>query len=291
MLYDTPDAWLSAPQRSVALIGMSGVGKTRLSSILREEGEWFHYSVDYRIGTRYLGERITDEFKREAMESPKLRELLRSDSLSIRSKLSFHNLTPLSTWLGKPGDPERGGMDFDEYVRRQRLHREAEIASMLDARAFGERARELYGYPHFVCDTSGSICEVVDPDNPRDPVLSALSRAMLPVYIRGGDEHVAALIARFDRAPKPMYYRDDQLLEFWAAYLEETGAAPDQVDPDAFIRWGFARLIEGRRPRYQAIADRWGLTVEADEVAAIESEAGFAALIADALDRRAASTM
>ena len=102
---------------------------------------------------------------------------------------------------------------------------------------------------------------------------------------------MAALIARFDRAPKPMYYRDDQLLEFWAAYLEETGAAPDQVDPDAFIRWGFARLIEGRRPRYQAIADRWGLTVEADEVAAIESEAGFAALIADALDRRAASTM
>ena len=99
MLYDTPDAWLSAPQRSVALIGMSGVGKTRLSSILREEGEWFHYSVDYRIGTRYLGERITDEFKREAMKSPKLRELLRSDSLSIRSKLSFHNLTPLSTWL------------------------------------------------------------------------------------------------------------------------------------------------------------------------------------------------
>ena len=286
MLYQDAQAWADAPQRSIALIGMSGVGKTRLSSILRDEGAWFHYSVDYRIGTRYLGERITDEFKREAMKSPKLREMLLSDSLSIRSKLSFHNLTPLATWLGKPGDPARGGMDFGEYLARQRLHREAEIASMLDARAFADRARELYGYPHFVCDTSGSICEVVDPDDPRDPVMSALSRAMLPVYIRGGDEHVAALVHRFDRAPKPMYYREDQLLDFWAAYLAEKGCAADQVDPDAFIRWGFARLIEGRRPRYQAIADRWGVTLEADDVARIETGEDLDALIMAALAAR-----
>ena len=39
-------------------------------------GGWFHYSVDYRIGTRYLGEHIVDNFKREAMRQPLLRELL-----------------------------------------------------------------------------------------------------------------------------------------------------------------------------------------------------------------------
>ncbi|MAS44848.1 MAG: ATPase [Rhodobacteraceae bacterium] len=291
MLYPDAASWHAAERRSLALIGMSGVGKTRLSSLLRDEGDWFHYSVDYRIGTRYLGERITDEFKREAMKSPKLRELLRSDSLSLRSKLSFHNLTPLSNWLGKPGDPERGGMDFDEYVRRQRLHREAEIAAMLDARGFADRARELYDYDHFVCDTSGSICEVVEPDNPRDPVLSALSRAMLLVHIRGGRAHEAALKARFDRAPKPIYYREEMLQGFWSEYLAETGQTPEQVDPDAFIRWGFARQIDARRPRYQAIADGWGVTVEADEIAEVETPEALFDVIARALERRDAAQM
>ncbi len=291
MLYHDAESWLASPAKAVALIGMSGVGKTRLSSMLREQGPWFHYSVDYRIGTRYLGERITDEFKREAMKSPKLRALLLSDSLSIRSKLSFHNLTPLSTWLGKPGDPDRGGMEFDEYLKRQRLHREAEIAAMLDGRAFADKARDLYEYPHFVCDTSGSVCEVVDPDSPRDPVLNAVSRAMLPVYIRGAEAHETALKARFDRAPKPIYYREEQLLDFWRDFLAETGLTEAQVDPDAFVRWGFARQIATRRPRYQAIADHWGVTVEADEVAAVETEAQFVDLIARALDSRASATM
>ncbi|MEM9811861.1 MAG: ATPase, partial [Pseudomonadota bacterium] len=76
MLYTSPDDWLSAEHKRVALFGMSGVGKTRISGLLRESGAWFHYSVDYRIGTRYMGERILDNVKREAMKTPFLRELL-----------------------------------------------------------------------------------------------------------------------------------------------------------------------------------------------------------------------
>ena len=286
MLYDTSAAWRAAPSKSVALIGMSGVGKTRVASLLRDQDAWFHYSVDYRIGTRYLGERIDDDFKREAMNSPVRRELLRSDSIRIESKLTFHNLAPLSHWLGKPGDPERGGMAFSDYLARQRLHREAEIAAMLDARSFIERARQVYGYPHFLCDTSGSVVEVVDPEDKHDPVLAALDRAMAFVYIRASEAHVEALKARFDRAPKPMYYREDFLVDAWARYLAETGASETTADPDAFIRWGFAELIEHRRPRYQALADRWGVTVEADAIAAVETEADFTALVAEALERR-----
>ena len=30
---------------------MSGLGKTYISNLLREDGDWFHYSIDYRIGT------------------------------------------------------------------------------------------------------------------------------------------------------------------------------------------------------------------------------------------------
>ncbi|MEM7525045.1 MAG: ATPase [Pseudomonadota bacterium] len=287
MIYTTDAEWRAAPKKAVALIGMSGVGKTRISAMLREEGDWFHYSVDYRIGTRYLNEEIVDDFKREAMKNPYLRDLLRSDSIYIGSNLSFHNLTPLSTWLGKPGDPGKGGIPFEQYLDRQRLHREAEIASMLDAAPFVERARDLYRYNHFICDTSGSFCEVVEAANPNDPVLNALYQSMLPVYIRGAAAHEDELKARFDRAPKPMYYQEAFLRGVWDRYLAESGDAPGAVDPDAFIRYGFARLIEHRRPRYQAIADTWGVTVEADEIAAVQTGAEFDALVSKALKKRA----
>ncbi len=287
MIHQSAEDFLAAPQRAVALIGMSGVGKTRISAMLREEGDWFHYSVDYRIGTRYLDEEIRDAFKREAMRNPYLRDLLRSDSIYIGSNLSFHNLTPLSTWLGKPGDPEKGGIAFEEYLDRQRKHRKAEIASMLDASHFIDRAHDLYRYAHFICDTSGSLCEVVEPEDPADEVLTALSAAMLPVYIRESDAHVEELKARFDRAPKPMYYQEAFLKSVWADYLAASGATPETADPDEFIRRGFARLIEHRRPRYQAIADNWGVTVEADDIAAAQSGDAFIELVAEALDARA----
>lgn len=287
MIYEGPEDWLGAAQKSVALIGMSGVGKTRISALLRDEGDWFHYSVDYRIGTRYLDEQIVDDFKREAMKNAYLRDLLRSDSIYIGSNLSFHNLTPLSTWLGKPGDAAAGGIPFEEYLSRQRLHREAEIASMLDAPSFVDRARGLYQYSNFICDTSGSLCEVVEAENQNDPVLNAMYQSMLPVYIRGTDAHEADLKARFDRSPKPMYYQEAFLMEVWGDFLTETGKPADKVDPDEFIRYGFARLLNHRRPRYQAIADKWGVTVEADDIAAVQTGADFDALIAEALQRRA----
>lgn len=287
MIYESATDWRAAPSRAVALIGMSGVGKTRVSAMVRDAGDWFHYSVDYRIGTRYLNEEITDDFKREAMKNPYLRELLRSDSIYIGSNLSFHNLTPLSTWLGKPGAAARGGIPFDAYIARQRLHREAEIAAMLDAPTFIERARELYRYDHFICDTSGSLCEVVEAANPNDPVLNALYRSMLPVYIRATEAMEEDLKARFDRAPKPMYYQEAFLKGVWTDYLAETGADEAKIDPDAFIRYGFARLIEHRRPRYQAVADTWGVTVEAGDVAAVETPEDFDRLVAEALERRA----
>ena len=286
MLYETPKDWLGAAHRRVALFGMSGLGKTRVAAMLREGADWFHYSVDFRIGTRYMGEHIVDNFKREAMRNPFLRALLRSDSIYIASNITFHNLEPLSTYLGKPGDPSKGGIPFDEYLRRQRQHRGAEIAATRDAVPFIARAEDIYGYDHFVADTSGSLCEVVDPFDPADPVLSDLARATLPIWFRGTEEHLDALTSRFDRAPKPMYYPEDFLTELWRDYLTETGLAPEDVDPDAFIRHGFRALMAHRLPRYAAIAERWGVTVEAAEVEAVRDPQDFTALVAEAIARR-----
>ncbi|WP_126977607.1 ATPase [Frigidibacter oleivorans] len=287
MIYSSGADWRAAAQKRVLLFGMSGLGKTHLSNTLRGTGDWFHYSIDYRIGTRYMGEHIADNFKREAMKVPLLRELLMTDSVCIASNITFDNLAPLSTYLGKPGDPARHGLPFAEYLRRQDQHRRGEIAALLDTPHFIDRAREIYAYPHFVCDSGGSICEVVDPEDPADPVLTALAAATLMVWIEGSEAHTAELVRRFDRAPKPMYYQPDFLQQAWADYRAETGAAESGVDPDAFVRWTYARALAHRQPRYAAMARNWGVSVTAEEVAQVRDARDFEALIAAALDRPA----
>jgi len=283
MLYVTAQDWLKAPEKRVLLFGMSGLGKTHVSNMLRAHGDWYHYSVDYRIGTRYMGEHIVDNFKREAMKNPFLRELLMSDSISIRSHITFNNLAPLSTYLGKPGDPEKGGLPFAEYMRRQDLHKQAEKAALLDTEHFIDRARGIYGYPNFVCDSGGSICEVVDPEDPDDPILTALARNHLMVWIEGSRAHTAELIRRFDKAPKPMCYQTEFLTASWAGYLADTGLAEDRIDPDDFVRWTYARALAHRQPRYAAMASKWGVKVSAEDVAGLRTAEDFGALIAAVL--------
>ncbi len=285
MLFDTPQGFRALSQRSVVIFGMSGVGKTRIANIVRGDG-WFHYSVDYRIGTRYMGEHIVDNFKTEAMKSPLLRELLMSDSIYIGSNITFDNLSPLSTYLGKPGDPDKGGIPFEEYIRRQREHRQAEIAAMQDTAQFIARARRVYGYDHFLCDTSGSLCEVVDPDDAGDPVMESLAAHSMILYIREEADHTEELAQRFDRDPKPMYYNEDFLRGCWAEYLKDTGETARRVDPDAFIRWAYRRLLSWRGPRYRGMAARWGYTATMAEIAAVRDEADFLDLTEVVIARR-----
>ena len=282
MLYTSATSWRAAARKSVLVFGMSGLGKTHMSQILRSSGDWFHYSIDYRIGTRYMGEYIADNAKAEAMKVPFLRDLLLSDSIYIGSNITFENLSPVASYLGKPGNPALGGLDMDEYTRRQDQFRKAEIAALNDTAYFLQRAQRLYGYPHFICDTGGSICEWVDPSDPNDPLLTELSKHCLLVWIKGSDAHTQELIRRFDRAPKPMAYQPAFLARSWADYLAQTGATPDQVDPDQFIRFTYAKALAHRQPRYADMA-RWGVTITADQVSALTCTQDFDALIARCL--------
>jgi len=285
-MYKSAAEWRSAEKKRILLFGMSGLGKTYVSNMLRASGNWFHYSIDYRIGTRYMGELIADSFKKKAMEVPYLRDLLLSDSIYIASNITFDNLAPLSTYLGKPGDPNKGGLNFAEYLRRQEQHRRAEIAALLDTPHFVERAEEIYGYGNFVCDSGGSICEVVDPNNPEDPVLKCLSETTLLCWIEGSDAHRTNLIERFDRAPKPMYYEPEFLNAKWSQYLDQTGKTEEEVDPDAFVRWTYAEALAHRHPRYEGISN-WGIKVRAEDVANLRTVTDFEELVAHALERRA----
>lgn len=278
--------WLNAAHKKVLVFGMSGLGKTHVSNMLRDSGDWFHYSVDYRIGTRYMGEHIVDNFKREAMKSPFLAELLLSDSIYIGSNITFNNLAPLSTYLGKPGNPALGGLPFEEYLTRQTQHQTAEISALLDTPHFATRAQDIYGYDHFICDSGGSICEVVDPEDENDPVLTSLSEHMLLVWIEGADSHTEALIKRFDKAPKPMYYPPETLRDNWSAYLSANNCVEADVNPDEFVRWAYTRALSDRQPKYRAIAKNWGVTVCANDVADLKAPGDFNTLIARAIDAR-----
>ena len=287
MIYETADDWRNAPNKHILLFGMSGLGKTYVSNLLRDQGEWFHYSVDYRIGTRYMGEYIADNVKAEAMKVPFLRDLLMSDSIYIGSNITFENLSPVASYLGKPGDPNKAGVPIDEYRRRQDQFRRAEIDALMDTSYFIRRAQSLYGYPNFICDTGGSICEWVDPEDANDPIMTTLSKECLCVWIEGSDAHIDELCRRFDKAPKPMSYQPEFLTKAWADYLAEKSVSPDDVNPDDFIRWTYRKALDHRQPRYRAMANRWGITVKAEDIYAVRSAEDFQELIARTLEARA----
>ena len=51
----------------------------------------------------------------------------------------------------------------------------------------------------------------------------------------------------------------------------------------AFIRWTYAQALAHRQPRYAEMARRWGITLQAGEVAQVRSEGDFIALVARVL--------
>lgn len=267
-------------QKSITLLGMSGVGKTRLAARLRKR-HWFHYSGDYRIGTRYLDEPILDNIKQEAMAVPFLRDLLRTDSIFIRNNITVDNLQPVSSFLGKLGNPERGGLGLKEFKRRQELHRVAEIAAMKDVPEFINKAHEIYGYRHFINDAGGSLCELDDPR-----ALQVLSEHTLILYIKATEKDEQELIRRAEEDPKPLYYRESFLDEQLTIYQRDKGFAyVAEIEPDDFVRWMFPRLFYSRLPRYQAIADEHGYTITTEELKEVKDDSSFLRVIERTLDR------
>ncbi|MGZ8919056.1 MAG: ATPase [Methylobacter sp.] len=274
----SPQEFLDWKTKRITLLAMSGAGKTTLANIL-PKAKWFHYSGDYRIGTKYLEEPILDNIKRQAMRVPFLRELLLSDSIHISNKITVDNLAPVSSFLGKLGNSELGGLSLQEFKRRQKLHHRAEIDAMNDVPDFIDKAVDIYGYKHFVNDAGGSVCELDSPE-----VLETLAQNTLIVYIKIPPELEQTIIERAKSDPKPLYYREAFLDEKLAEFMRLKGlSSTDVMQPDDFVTWVFPELFKSRLPRYQAIADQYGYTVDANDVATVKGEDDFIRLIADAL--------
>ena len=279
----TPREFSRWEHKAITLLGMSGIGKTTLANKLPRT-EWFHYSADYRIGTKYLEEPILDNIKQQAMKVDFLRDLLLSDSIYICSNITVHNLAPVSTFLGKIGSRAKGGLSLGEFKERQRLHHEAEIATMKDVVPFIAKAREIYGYNHFLNDAGGSVCELNDPE-----AVQSLADNTVIIYIRADEEMENTLIQRAIDSPKPLYYQERFLDEKLGEFMDGEGIEKiDDIDPNRFVRWMFPKLVEHRRPLYQALADEHGYTVESRDVEQVRDEADILEMIAGALDNPSA---
>jgi hypothetical protein len=267
--------------KRITLLGMSGVGKTYLSTLLRNSN-WFHYSGDYRIGTRYLDETIMDMIKKQAMQVPFLQELLRNDWISIKNNIKVHDLGPVLSFVGQLGNPDHGGVELEDFIQRQAMYRQAEISAMYDVPQFIEKGKDIYGYQHFVNDVGGSLCELDEPE-----VIKLLAKHTLILYIQVTDKaEEDKLIQRAQSAPKPLYYRADFLQQQLSIYLDENNLHyAAQMDPDDFTRWIFPRLFHSRIPRYQDIAKPYGYTVTSQEVSQVKNEADFIQLLETVIER------
>ena len=273
----THNEFIKSPNKAITLLGMSGIGKTTLANKL-PKSQWFHYSGDYRIGAKYLEEPILDNIKERAMKIEFLADLLKTDSIFISSNITVDNLLPISMFLGKIGDPKKGGLSLDEFLKRQKMHKDAEIKAMMDVPEFIEKSRRIYEYDHFINDAGGSICELNDTE-----AMSTLIENTLILYIEDDDNIRDDLIQRARENPKPMYYTEEFLLEHLEYYAKETGEIDQNINPNNFVRWVFPRLLDYRKDKYEIIAKNYGYRVKASEIALVEKETDFIELVAQAI--------
>ncbi|MEM8844212.1 MAG: ATPase [Pseudomonadota bacterium] len=270
----------SLENKAITLLGMSGVGKTTLANKL-DSTQWFHYSGDYRIGTKYLEEPILDNIKAKAMNVDFLADLLRSDSIYICSNITVNNLEPVSTFLGKVGNPELGGLELDEFKNRQNLHRQAETFAMLDVPDFISKAQNIYGYPNFLNDAGGSLCELTDPE-----VFEVLSDSTLILYIRANEKHEKLLCERAISYPKPLYFQEAFLDEHLQDFMESNNLdSVEDINPDQYSSWVFPKLLEHRKPLYESIAEKYGYTVDLEDIQNVRDQQDFVDLICNAIDK------
>ncbi len=265
----------------IAVMGLSGVGKTTLARCL-PNSRWFHYSVDYRIWTHYLGDELNDYLKKLAMTHPLLRDMLQRDAITVEHRVHFDNLLATSLYMGMLGNPKKHGSTLPDFTERMARHAAAEQAAMLDIPKFITRAEDLYDYPHFLADLSGSLCEIVEPDDAHDPVLAMLDKNVQLIYIRATKAHEKVLIERNIADPKPIYYRPDFVAEELPGLLGKYHAHDvTEIDPKKVGAYLYPRLLAHRVERYEAIAAKHALTLSMEEAAAIRSESDLLAVLSN----------
>ena len=232
------------PIKAITLVGMSGVGKTHFAAKLERWG-WRNHSCDYFIGAEKLKLEVTPQ-----------------------------DLSALSAFIGKLGDPKKGGLPLAEFKARQKLYYDAECDSLDAACDLAEDAAQ-----NFVNDASGSLCEIED-----EALIARLAERTLFVYIEASEQENARILERARNYPKPLFFPPSRFDAWLAEYMKEKSlVSSDKVEPEDFARWVFPRLFESRLPKYQRLAELYGVTISSKDLHAGESEDGFMGLLRDVL--------
>lgn len=254
MRFHSGKDFLSWRDKRLAFIGMSGVGKSTLTNYLDLE-QWATFCTDFELADGPL--------------RPELEKFAGPDF-----PVGPNDISTLSAYVGKLGDPAQGGLDLGEFRRRQALHEKAERQTFLNLIA---RLRSHQG-PALI-DSGGSLVEILEFDRP-DPLRQSLCDQMFFIYIEANEDQTHELIDRQLRAPKPMFYRAD----FLDQAIADFGAPIDQADPNDFIRHIFPRVIRARRPRYAALATEGGVAIPLEFTSQVRNKHQLLTLIADHID-------
>lgn len=274
----TAEQFIKDKNKCLTLLGMSGVGKTHLAKLIGEEGDWFHFSGDYRIGATHLKDAIIENISSKMKRDSWLKPMLENNSISVNSQVSFDNLGPISAFLGKIGNPEEGGLPLAEFIRRQKLFFNAEKKTMYEVPEFIKYSLKR-GYNHFINDAGGSLCELNDTK-----LYKLLSEKTLVVYIKTSKENELALIERAKSHPKPMYYNPSFFEKALKSYLKENSLNyAAQINPDAFVGWVFPKLMNYRLDKYEEISKKYGCTIISDDLHNCSSANDVISLISKAL--------
>lgn len=233
--------------RPVTLLGMSGAGKTHFAQRLAMWG-WAHFSCDYEIGARYLAEHLD-------------------------GAVAVDDLSALSSFVGQVGDQALGGLSLDVFKARQQMYIDAEMDAL--------RNMPIVEGQRFVNDSTGSFCEILDED-----LIASVAAQSLLVYIETDEESHKEVIARAVEYPKPLYFPSAQFDVWLAAYCDEKQVAVDGIVPNDFSAWVFPRLFASRLPKYERLAEAYGVKVSAADLHACDSEAAFLELINGRSDGR-----
>jgi len=244
--------FLNSPQKIITFLGMSGAGKTYISSQLARWG-WVQYSCDYEIGTRYL-----------------------KDDLAGLGGVDVEDIGALSAFLGKLGSQEHGGFPLDLFRKRQKAYYDAECQSIASVAQLLSKGVD----GNFIHDSTGSLCEVED-----ETLLHALGEKTLFVYLQASEESEKQVLQRAQDVPKPLFFPADFLEENLQAYLNEFSlSGVDDIEPDHFSRWIFPKLFEARKPKYQRLADLYGVSIPAESFSDLGSVEDFVEIVARHLD-------
>lgn len=236
----------------LALIGMSGAGKTKAGAGLAKDCGFTLYAIDDAIAHKYLAPHLRGA-RKSKKKSSHATERKMNDNISATISLS--------DFIGKLGI---NGQSLTIYRRRQKLYGRSEVAAMREAPLIIKKMRKSSA--GFVMDCTGSIVEVMNRG-----LLNLLKKKFLVVYLHFDQKQQSILLKRQMQHPKPMYYQPKFLTAQIANYCQQHKlkniAQADQLD---FSRFIFKAAMARRLSLYQELAKN-GVVLDAEKFGKLRS--------------------